>query len=88
MHHRFYEELNDMVGSMVSSRVRSVVVCLLSAFLPGPFLVNAPGAKPELAAASAVPIAITNVTVIDVVSGARRTGLTGCWCINLGGGNS
>jgi imidazolonepropionase-like amidohydrolase len=75
MHHRFYEELNDMVGSMVSSRVRSVVVCLLSAFLPGPFLVNAPGAKPELAA-SAVPIAITNVTVIDVVSGARRTGLT------------
>ena len=76
MHHRFAEERNDMLGSMLSWWGWSIVVWLLSAFLPGPFLRNGPGAKPELAEEPAVAIAITNVTVIDVVNGVHRTGFT------------
>jgi imidazolonepropionase-like amidohydrolase len=73
MHYKFYKELNDMVDRMVSSRAWSVVACLVAAFLPGRFLMDALRAKPE---ASAESIAITDATIIDVLTGARRTGLT------------
>jgi hypothetical protein len=61
---------------MVFSMALSVVPCIIAAVIPGPLLFNAPGATPEPAEPSAGSIAVTDVTVVDVVTGARRTGLT------------
>jgi hypothetical protein len=61
---------------MVSSRALSVVACVIAAVTTGPLLPNFPGATQQFAEPSAGAIAITDVTVVDVITGAHRTGLT------------
>ena len=58
---------------MVFSPAPLLLACAIAVLLPEPIPVHAREARPP---ASARPIAITDVTVIDVLTGARRTGLT------------
>jgi hypothetical protein len=67
---------NDIFAIMVSSRALSIVACVIAAVTTGPLLPNVPGATQQFAETSAAAIAITDVTVIDVITGAHRTGLT------------
>ena len=60
-----------MVAGMVFTRALGFLACLI-VDLPAPF----PAATRQIAGAASTPIAITDVTVIDVLSGARQVGLT------------
>ena len=61
---------------MVFSPAPSVAACVIAGFITGAFLIDAPEAKPATAEVSAGSIAVIDVTVIDVITGARQTGLT------------
>ena len=61
---------------MVLTRIVTILACVIAGI---PTLQSRSGAAPaseQLHEVSSAPIAITNVTVIDVISGAHRSGLT------------
>jgi hypothetical protein len=65
------------------SRALSVLAWVIAAVMPGSLLGHAPEAKPSPSEASASSIAITNVTVIDVITGAHQSG-SQCLSVMIG----
>jgi imidazolonepropionase-like amidohydrolase len=61
---------------VISSRVLSLIAYVIAAVMTGALLSNVLGTTQQSAEASSAVIAITDVTVIDVVTGAHRTDLT------------
>jgi hypothetical protein len=65
-----------MVATMLFTALFGILACLIDAVLIPPWLLMVPTATQQVAEVSNAPIAITNVTVIDVITGAHRTNLT------------
>lgn len=65
-----------MVIAMAFARVLGVFACLINAVLIPPLLLKASTVAQPVAELSSAPIAISEVTVIDVITGAHRTNLT------------
>jgi adenine deaminase len=68
--------MSNLVIAMKFTRVIGVVVWLINAVVISPSSRKASGAVQQLADLSSASIAITNVTVIDVITGAHRTNVT------------
>jgi hypothetical protein len=58
------------------TRLLGILACVIDAILIPPWLQKTPMAIQQVAEVSSAPIAITGVTVIDVITGTHRTNLT------------
>jgi hypothetical protein len=64
-----------MAATMVLTRLLGILACFIAAVLIPPWPLKGP-ISTQIAEVSSAPIAITDVTVIDVITGAHRTNLT------------
>jgi imidazolonepropionase-like amidohydrolase len=65
-----------MVVVMAFTRALGILAYLINAVLMTPWLLNASTAIRQVAELSSAPIAIIDVTVIDIITGAHRTNVT------------
>jgi hypothetical protein len=65
-----------MVATMIFMPLLGILAGLIDAVLIPPWPLKVPTATQQVAEVSNAPIAITDVTVVDVITGAHRTNLT------------
>ncbi len=65
-----------MITLMGFARLLGIFACVIDAMLTTPWLHMTPMAIQQFAEVSSAPIVITDVTVIDVITGAHRTNVT------------
>src|ERR1700733_14393683 len=65
-----------MVPTIAFTRQVGILACLINAVLIPPWLLKVPTGTRQVAEVSSAPVAITDVTVIDVITGEHRTNVT------------